>query len=161
MSFDDVLKSFEKNDTKINIEQDAEKEILLNNEALFQLPFLSIVVLLLSKNRKKPKVDSIGQLVGECLELSIKGFKGSSQHLGWSANLRIRTIIALNFLEISKLIFIDKKSQTVRITELGKKIIDYALSLETDLSYTLNLINRKYRDINKEKKIELELYEIS
>lgn len=161
MGFDEILNSIEQKDIKINIKKNTHKEILLNNEALFQLPFLSIVVLLLSKNKKKPRVDSIGQLVGECLELSIKGFKGSSQHLGWSANLRIRTITALNFLEISTLIFIDKKTQTVRITNLGKKIIDHALSLETDLSYTLNLINRRYRDINKEKKIELELYEIN
>lgn len=161
MNFDDILNCIEQKDIKINIKNNKDKEILLNNEALFQLPFLSIVVLLLAKNKKKPRVDSIGQLVGECLELSIKGFKGSSQHLGWSANLRIRTITALNFLEISTLIFIDKKSQTIRITNLGKKIIDYTLSLETDLSYTLNVINRKYRDINKEKKIELELYEIN
>ena len=49
---------------------------LLSNEALFHLPFLAITILLLAKNRKKPKLDEIGQLVGECLELSMIGFKG-------------------------------------------------------------------------------------
>ncbi len=161
MNFEKMLKSVRKKDIKITTINNASKEILLNNEALFQLPFLSIVILLLSKNRKKPQVDSLGQLIGECLELSMKGFKGSSQHLGLSANLRIRTITALNFLEISNLITIDNKKQKIISTDLGKKVIDYTLSKENDLAYTLNVINRKYRDINTEKKIELELYEIN
>ncbi len=161
MNFEKMLKSVRKKDIKIATINNTSKEILLNNEALFQLPFLSIVILLLAKNRKKPQVDSLGQLIGECLELSMKGFKGSSQHLGWSANLRIRTITALNFLEISNLITIDNKKQKIISTDLGKKVIDYTLSKENDLSYTLNVINRKYRDINTEKKIELELYEIN
>lgn len=62
----------------------------LDNEALFHLPLLAMTILLLSKSKKKPKSDELGQLVGECFERAFVGFKGSSQHLGWSANLRMR-----------------------------------------------------------------------
>jgi hypothetical protein len=42
---------------------------------------------------------------------SFYGFKGSAQHLGWSANLRIRTIKAVNFLEATKLIEVNIKNK--------------------------------------------------
>ena len=71
----------------------------LSNEALFHLPLLAITILVLSKDKRKPRINQIGQLVGECFERTFVGFKGSSQHLGWSANLRVRTVRALTFLE--------------------------------------------------------------
>lgn len=67
----------------------------LDNEALFQLPLLAMTILAISKAQSKPQLPEIGQLVGECLERTVAGFKGSSQDIGWSGNLRIRTIKAL------------------------------------------------------------------
>ena len=37
----------------------------LDNEALFQLPLLAMVILTLSKGNSKPKFAELGQLVGE------------------------------------------------------------------------------------------------
>jgi hypothetical protein len=54
----------------------------LSNEALFHLPLLAITVLLLAKTKRKPRIDELGQLVGECFERTFVGFQGSSQHLG-------------------------------------------------------------------------------
>src|SRR5215469_16869281 len=56
----------------------------LDNEALFQLPLLAMTILAISKGRSKPDLPEIGQLVGECLERTVAGFKGSSQAIGWS-----------------------------------------------------------------------------
>jgi hypothetical protein len=70
----------------------------LDNEALFQLPLLAMTILALAKGHSKPALSELGQLVGECLERTVAGFKGSSQDIGWSANLRIRTVKALTFL---------------------------------------------------------------
>lgn len=66
----------------------------LSNEALFQLPLLAMTILAITKGAGKPFLPEIGQLVGECLERTVAGFKGSSQDIGWSGNLRIRTIKA-------------------------------------------------------------------
>lgn len=129
----------------------------LSNEALFHLPFLAITILVLAKDRRKPPVDEIGQLVGECLERSFPGFKGSSQHLGWSANLRMRTVRALTFLETAELIDIGKHKRRIGISECGKRVIDKAITLDSDLSYTLSLIQRHYRNISTEKQISLGL----
>lgn len=129
----------------------------LSNEALFHLPLLAITILLLAKNRRKPPVDEIGQLVGECLERSFSGFKGSSQHLGWSANLRMRTVRALTFLETAELVVIDQHKRRIRIAESGKAVVKRALTLDSDLAYTLRLIERHYRNISVEKQFSLEL----
>lgn len=156
MNYESFFEEIKKN--KIDIKFDDETRhvpVLLSNEALFHLPFLAITILLLSKNSKKPKLDEIGQLIGECLESSMIGFKGTSQHLGWSANLRIRTVRALSFLEISKLVEIDKSKKTINATQLGHKVIKRALESDSDLSYTLNVINRIYRNINVERKLKM------
>lgn len=129
----------------------------LSNEALFHLPFISMVVLLMSKERRKPSIPELGQLVGECIERSIKEFKGSSQHLGWSANLRVRTVKALSFLEISKLVEVNNRKAKLEVTELGKKVIVKAIDERSDLSYNLLLIQRNYRNICREKQMELEI----
>jgi len=130
---------------------------LLSNEALFHLPLLALTILLLSKGRRKPKSQQIGQLVGECLEKSIIGFKGSAQHLGWSANLRVRTVKALNFLEISSLVKVNNKKGIIESTVLGNKVINTLFEKDTDLSYTLKVVNQSYRNICVEAQIELEL----
>ncbi|MCW5608622.1 MAG: hypothetical protein KIT26_11290 [Nitrosomonas sp.] len=129
----------------------------LSNEALFHLPLLAMTILLLSKSRRKPKSDELGQLVGECFERTFSGFKGSSQHLGWSANLRMRTVKALTFLEAVNLVVVDKSHSRISVTDKGKKVIAKATEGNTDLAYTLQLIERKYRDIAVEKQISMEL----
>jgi len=129
----------------------------LSNEALFHLPLLAITILMFAKDRRKPRVDEIGQLVGECFERTFAGFKGSSQQLGWSANLRVRTVRALTFLETAGLIAIDNVKGRIVISEKGKLVINRAIQLDSDLSYTLKAIERSYRNISVEKQVCLEL----
>ncbi|MGU5529003.1 hypothetical protein, partial [Aeromonas caviae] len=88
----------------LSSQEKSEQYNLLDNEALFQLPLISIIILVLAKDKRKPKVAEVGQLVGECIESSFLGFKGSTQHIGWSANLRIRTVKSMSFLENAGLI---------------------------------------------------------
>lgn len=127
----------------------------LSNEALFHLPLLAMTILLLSKSRSKPKSDEIGQLVGECFERTFKGFKGSSQYLGWSANLRMRTVKALTFLEASDLIKVNTSESKIKITDIGKKVISKAMDDDSDLGYNLRVIEQNYRDIRVEKQISI------
>jgi hypothetical protein len=129
----------------------------LSNEALFHLPLLAITILLLAKDRRKPRVDEIGQLIGECFERTFAGFKGSSQHLGWSANLRVRTVRALTFLETTGLVKIDRATDRILISEKGRPVIDRALQQNSELSYTLRSLERSYRNISVEKKVSMEL----
>ncbi len=127
----------------------------LSNEALFHLPLLAMTILLLSKSRSKPKSDELGQLVGECFERTFKGFKGSSQYLGWSANLRMRTVKALTFLETARLVEVDTRDSKIKVTEMGKKVVSKAIDDDTDLGYNLRVIEQKYRDIRVEKQISI------
>ena len=127
----------------------------LSNEALFHLPLIAMTILLLSKSRSKPKSDELGQLIGECFERAFKGFKGSSQYLGWSANLRMRTVKALTFLETANLIEVDIQDSRIKVTDIGKKVISKAIDDDTDLGYNLRVIEQKYRDIRAEKQIAI------
>ncbi|MGY0564522.1 MAG: hypothetical protein ACW7DQ_13700 [Paraglaciecola chathamensis] len=129
----------------------------LSNEALFHLPLLAMTILLLSKTRRKPKSDELGQLIGECFERTFSGFKGSSQHLGWSANLRMRTVKALTFLETVSLVEVDRHDSRIKATEFGKKVVSKAIDVQSDLGYTLQLIERNYFDIQIEKQIAMDL----
>ncbi|MCI5139954.1 MAG: hypothetical protein D3922_16445 [Candidatus Electrothrix sp. AR1] len=85
------------------------------------------------------------------------GFKGSAQHLGWSANLRLRTVKAIGFLELAQLIEIDSRNKRINISKLGRKIIDKALSRDDDLTYNLSTIAREYRNICVSKRLDMEL----
>lgn len=129
----------------------------LSNEALFHLPLLAMTILLLSKTRRKPKSDELGQLIGECFERTFSGFKGSSQHLGWSANLRMRTVKALTFLETVSLVVVDRHDSRIKATEFGKKVVSKAIDVQSDLGYTLQLIERNYFDLQIEKQIAMDL----
>lgn len=129
----------------------------LSNEALFHLPLLAMTVLLLSKSRRKPKSHELGQLIGECFERTFAGFKGSSQHLGWSANLRMRTVKALTFLEVADLVTVDLKDSRIKATPSGKKVISKATEEASDLAYILQVIERNYQDTQIEKQIRMEL----
>ena len=129
----------------------------LSNEALFHLPLLAMTVLLLSKSRRKPRSEEIGQLVGECFERTFSGFKGSSQHVGWSANLRMRTVKALTFLEVATLVEVDRADSRIKITDLGKKVVSSAQDGDSDLGYTLKVMERNYLDLQIEKQIALDI----
>ena len=118
MNFEDFFSQINHAKVQITLKRDsAPRGHLLDNEALFQLPFISLIVLLMAKDRRKPFVSETGQLVGESIEASIPGFKGSSQHLGWSTNLRVRTVKAISFLEVASLIEIDNRKSRIKSTE--------------------------------------------
>lgn len=158
MNYDEFFESVTRREISIVVlEKDVQKNYQLSNEALFQLPLISMIVLLLAKDRRKPIVTEIGQMVGESIEASLVGFKGSSNNLGWSAILRIRTVKAISFLERSGMIEIRKSDNRMLATTLGQKVIDRALSNDDDLSYNLSLIQRSYRNICVNKQMDLEL----
>ncbi|NUA32188.1 hypothetical protein [Cupriavidus basilensis] len=127
----------------------------LENEALFQLPLLAMVVLILSKSGSKPGREELGQLVGECLERTVTGFKGSSQDIGWSANLRIRTVKALTFLERTGLVSVD--DQQVAVTVRGRAFIARVLKQEGVLADALLTIERSYDNIRAERLVRMEV----
>ncbi|HFK5694764.1 TPA: hypothetical protein ACG0AW_003400 [Enterobacter hormaechei subsp. steigerwaltii] len=158
MNYDEFFDIMSKKDIKIDIKYiDKQESLGLNNEALFQLPLIALIILLLSKNSVKPRASEIGSLVGKLLEDVMLGFKESSQLLGWSANLRIRTVTALQFLESVQLVIIDESNKKLSITKLGKKVIDKAFLYESDLSYNLALIERSYRNYCVDSKLDGEL----
>ncbi|MCY1288092.1 hypothetical protein D9M70_371110 [compost metagenome] len=133
---------------------------VLGNESLFHTPLIALTIILLARSRSKPKQDEIGMLVGVCFEKSLASFKGSSQELGWSANLRIRTVKALTFLENAGLISTDISNSRIEATESGKKLIDRVLKEESRLCVALLMIKRAYRNICKERAVEAKLDEI-
>lgn len=159
MNYEDFLNKLETKDIKITLSNDTKRKtsLGLDNEALFQLPLIAMIILLLSKNARKAKVSEIGQLVGELLEDTMTGFKGSSQYLGWSSNLRIRTVTALNFLEAVDLVSINNRDTKISITKLGNKVISRALDYESDLAYNLALIERSYRNYRVDTRLDGEL----
>lgn len=95
-------------------------------------------------------------MVGECIERTFANFKGSSQHLGWSANLRVRTVTALGFLESASFVTVADKG-IISATELGRKAIKSAFAEDDDLNFTLLTVVRSYRDICGERRSQLEL----
>jgi hypothetical protein len=130
---------------------------LLSNEALFQLPFLAMVILSISKGRRKPSLPELGQIVGECIEVSLPGFTSSPQHIGWSANLRIRTVKALTFLETSGLVAVNSRARTLTLTEKGRHVIERAMADESFLSQVLTVVERNHRNLIAEAQIRLEV----
>ena len=158
MNFKDFFSRVGQKEIRLTLKDDTfSKGNLLDNEALFQLPLICLIVLLMAKGSSKPIVPEVGQLVGECLELSMHGFKGSAQHVGWSANLRLRTVKAVGFLELAQLIEVEDHSKKINISKLGRKVIDKALSRDDDLAYSLSIIAREYRNICVAKKIDMKL----
>lgn len=143
---------------KLNIRLDLPSELSvsahsLSNEALFQLPLLAMTILAIAKGAAKPLLPEIGQLVGECLERTVPGFKGSSQDIGWSGNLRIRTIKALTFLEATRQITVDKKTRRISATELGKKVYQGAIAGESPLAMSMKTIELSYQYIRDESRV--------
>lgn len=137
--------------TKLNLSVDAPAAShSLDNEALFQLPLLAMTVLAMSKSLSKPQLPEIGQLVGECLERTVAGFKGSSQDIGWSGNLRIRTIKALTFLEATGQVVIEDSSRRITATDLGKKVYKGAIEGDSLLAVSMKTIELSYQYIRDE-----------
>ena len=158
MNFESFFADMESTPVKVQVEPSSERRReSLDNEALFQLPFICMVVLIFATNRRKPWVSQVGQLVGECFEATIPAFKGSSQHLGWSSNLRVRTVKAISFLELAKLVIVDNRNSRIKATTLGRKVLDRALRSDDDLSVNLTQIARAYRNIRVSKQLDLEL----
>lgn len=122
----------------------------LSNEALFHLPLLAMTILAISKGNSKPRLPEIGQLVGECLERTVAGFKGSSQDIGWSGNLRIRTIKALTFLEETKLVTIDRSMRRISATELGRHVYQGAIVGDSLLALSMKTIELSYQYMSDE-----------
>lgn len=157
MNFEEFFSSVQDSNVILNVGSEFSTARFLNNEALFQLPLIALIILLMAKDRRKPKISEIGQLVGESIEASMPGFKGSSQNIGWSANLRIRTVKAISFLELANLVVVENLKSRLKITELGKKVIDRALSRNDDLSLGLVHAARAYRNICVARQLDLEL----
>lgn len=154
MRYEDFFREAKQRNLRLSTEEPlGEERPGLDNEALFQLPLLAMVILTLSKGRSKPKVSEIGQLVGECLERTVAGFKGSSQYIGWSANLRIRTIHALSFLERKGLAMVDPSKKAILATERGRLVVDAAFEGETPLAFALATIERSFENIRTERGI--------
>jgi hypothetical protein len=126
----------------------------LGNEALFQLPLLAMVIMVLAKGQRKPVPEELGQLVGECLERAVAGFKGSSQGIGWSANLRIRTVKALTFLEVAGLVIVSPRRGAITLNDLGRKVVEQVLESDSRLAATLATVERSYQNIAAEKAIQ-------
>ena len=133
---------------------------ILGNETLFHIPLIALTIVLLARSRAKPKRDEIGMLIGNCFEQSIASFKGSTQELGWSANLRVRTVKALTFLEDTGMVVVNKHNSRIEATEAGQKLVDSILSEESHLCLALLTIKRTYRNICKERDAEAKLDEI-
>lgn len=158
MNFDLFFNEAEKVNLNLGFVEKKQSNIgMLDNEALFQLPFISLVILALAKDRRKPKVEELGRLVGECIELTMPAFKKSKQNIGWSANLRIRTINAMTFLESAELIDINNRKGKLKTTDKGKRLVNSAIKNEDNLSYTLLEICRSYRNICVSRQLDLEL----
>lgn len=130
--------------------QDAMPTHSLSNEALFQLPLLAMAILAISKGMSKPRLPEIGQLVGECLERTVIGFKGSSQDIGWSGNLRIRTVKALTFLEATNQVAVDRNTRRISATELGRKVYQGAIEGDGPLALSMKTIEQSYQYIRDE-----------
>lgn len=129
----------------------------LDNEALFQLPLLAMTILALSKGRSKPTLSELGQLVGECLERTVAGFKGSSQDIGWSANLRMRTVKALTFLEQGGFATVNERDNLVTATQKGREVITNVLECESPLSEAVLIVERSFENIRAERRIRKEV----
>lgn len=138
-------------------EQPSDFRSTLDNEALFQLPLLAMVILTLAKGNSKPRMAELGQLVGECLERTVAGFKGSSQDIGWSANLRIRTVKALTFLERTGLAQVEERTKLVVATLAGRKVLEAVVEDDTLLSHAVMTLERSYENIRAEKRIRSEV----
>lgn len=154
MNFSDFFWEVKERNVEIDFDQSqAPSSPRLANEAMFHLPLIAITVLVISKGQIKPTVSELGQLVGECFESAFTGFKGSAQHLGWSATLRVRTVQALTFLEAADLAAVDPGTGKISATAAGREVIQRALMAGDDLASSLVAIERSYRNIRVDRQL--------
>lgn len=151
MTSENFFKEARRLNTKLNLSADGPAPShSLDNEALFQLPLLAMTILVMAKGTSKPQLPEVGQLVGECLERTVAGFKGSSQDIGWSGNLRIRTIKALTFLESTGQVVVEAGTRRISATDLGKKVYKGAVEGDNLLAYAMKTIELSYQYIRDE-----------
>jgi hypothetical protein len=157
MTFDAFFAEVRENNLSVDLPApNSRKYEPLDNDALFHLPLLAMTVLMLSKARSKPRVERLGQLVGECMERTFVGFVGSAKLLGWSASLRVRTVQALTFLEMTGLVTVDGPEKSICITKTGTLLLNAALKDGSDLGYTLSRVARAQRSVYAELKLSME-----
>lgn len=126
----------------------------LTNDALFHLPFLVLAILCITKGRRKVTTADLGHLFSQAFERTITGYKKGSQMISWSANLRLRTAKALEFLECSSMVFINY-DKSISPTDTGKLFINSVLSEASFLGVTLRKLSRNFNDLKSEKQINL------
>ena len=158
MNFDHFFTEVESRSLEIKFDSEKNSnDLKLSNEALFHLRLISLTVLLFASDRRKPKTSELGQLVGECFERTFSGFKGSSQKLDWSANLRIRTVKALSYLEMIEMVDVKSGKEEITITQKGGRFKKLVMSQENELSEALLRLQRNYKNIKVESQMRLEL----
>ena len=158
MNYDEFFSTAKSRGLRVDSRDSAsEGTVFLSNEALFQLPLLAMVIMMLAKGNRKPIPEELGQLVGECLERAVAGFKESPQGIGWSANLRIRTVKALTFLETAGLVTVHPIRQTLTVSDLGRRVLGRVLESQSELAVALATIERSYQNIAAETAIQARL----
>lgn len=161
MNFREAVKTARSESPRLTFSYSSkERPDILGNETLFHIPLIALTILLLASSRSKPKYSDIGMLVSNCFEQSIASFKGSTQELGWSTNLRVRTVKALTFLEDTGMVAINLSNSRIEASEAGKRVIDKTLSEDSHLCLALLKIKRTYRNMCKERDIEAKLDEV-
>ncbi|WP_185232620.1 hypothetical protein [Teredinibacter franksiae] len=158
MTFENFFIEVEKRESGIILPSDTEGGArFLDNESLFQLPLISLIVLIMASGQRKPIVSELGQLVGETIESVFTGFKGSARHLGWSALLRIRTVKSVSFLELSGFIEIRNKDSRLAVTKKGQKLLKSVLSKNSELASNLLEVKDAFAILHKDAQYEAKL----
>lgn len=158
MSFENFFLEVEKTENSIFLSADTNgRTCLLDNEALFQLPLISLIVLIIASGQRKPAISELGQLIGESIESVFTGFKGSARHLGWSALLRVRTVKAVSFLELSGFVEIRNKDSRLAVTNKGQRLLKSVLSKNTELSSNLLQVKDAFAFVHKDSQNEAKL----
>lgn len=115
---------------KVSSESDASK---LVGDEIFHLPAISFCVLCLASLRSfKLSVPETGHFVASVLQESVSGLKNAQTDLRWSFRLRAVCADALDFLDRTALITIDK-DKIVKATERGKAFLNESCSTEPSL----------------------------
>jgi hypothetical protein len=158
VNYNDFFALAETRDMRATFDHNApESAVYLSNEALFQLPLLAMVIMVLAKGQRKPVPEELGQLIGECLERAVAGFKGSPQGIGWSANLRIRTVKALTFLEAAGLVIVSPRRRVITLSDIGRKVVERVFEADSQLAVALATVERSYQNIAAERTIQARL----
>ena len=158
MSFENFFLEAEKTGSDILLPFGRESDLHhLDNETLFQLPLISLIVLIIASGKRKPVVSELGQLVGESIEAVFTGFKGSARHLGWSALLRIRTVKSVSFLELSGFLEIRTKDNRLAATKKGQRLLKNVLNKESELAGRLLEVKDAFAVLHKDSQYEYKL----